>query len=319
MATEKKTRRKSTHKPGTKIRPNRTAEAGGAWPKWKNEGEFRTHRFHFSCSVVDYSGSTSEQRVAILKDRNFIDNYLGLIERLDPKRVFEIGFFQGGMPLFLADMSNVEKVVSIDWNPPNTHLEKLVKTHSLSNKLKFVGNVDQGDAAKVHAIAQAEFEGKPIDLIIDDCSHYYQQTKGCFEHMFSLLRPGGVYVIEDWGWTHWPTAPWNTAKSHFNGMESMSNLMFEIIMAFASTRGIIASIEFPTWASMVITRGENLPHGAHFSLADHIQVHGGRQARLITEPGALTAEASAVIATPPKALTPKRTSFFSAFRKKSAD
>ena len=192
------------------------------------------------------------------------------------------------MPLFLSDMSNVEKVVAFDRHPPNDFLLALLKKHKLTKKLEFVGGVDQGDTTRIGSIARQGFKNKSIDLIIDDCSHHYDLTKGCFEHLFGLLRPGGAYVIEDWGWTHWPTVPWNTSESYFHGMPSMSNFMFEIIMAFASTRGIIASIEFPTWASMVITRGENLPHGAHFSLADHIQVHGGRQARLITEPRALT-------------------------------
>ena len=172
--------------------------------------------------------------------------------------------------------------------------------------------MNQADTARIGAIAREGFKGEPIDLVIDDCSHYYNLTKGCFEHLFGLLRPGGAYVIEDWGWTHWPTEPWNTPKSHFNGMPSMSNLMFEITMAFASTRGLIERIEFPTWASMVIIRGKGLAYGAHFDLASHIQVHGGRQARLITEPEASTADLGS-------AATPKQTGFFSSLRKKFTD
>ena len=251
--------------------------------KWKGNSEFKTKNFTFSCSLVDYSGVTNGQSVTLLKDRGFIESYLEFLAELKPKRVFELGFFQGGMPLFLSEVCKLEKVIAIDWHPPTPELLNLVTRHKLQKKLEFVGGVDQLDATRVKSIAKTGFNGKPIDLIIDDCSHYYENTKGCFEQLFGMLRPGGAYVIEDWGWTHWPSEPWNTSKSHFHGMPSMTNLMFKIIMAFGSTQGIIERIEFPSIYTMVIYRGKNLPHGEPFVLEKHIKVHGNRIARLITE------------------------------------
>jgi cephalosporin hydroxylase len=254
------------------------------WPIWDDKNNFRTKNFHFTCSVVDYTGNTTKNQISLLKDRTFIDQYQMMIAQLKPKRVFEIGFFQGGMPLFLCDVSEVEKVLAVDWNPPNEYLKDIIKRHNLSKRVELVGNVDQANSAGVKEIMDKGFKKEAVDLIIDDCSHYYQNTKGCFERLFSSLRPGGAYMIEDWGWTHWPVAPWNTPESHFHGMPSMTNLMFEITMAFASTRDVIDRIEFPSWSSMVIYRGKKLAHGEYFDLSKHIQVHGGRNAQLITEP-----------------------------------
>jgi hypothetical protein len=44
----------------------------------------------------------------------------------------------------------------------------------------------------------------PLDLVIDDASHIYGPTKASFQALFPLLRPGGLYLIEDWAWAHWP-------------------------------------------------------------------------------------------------------------------
>lgn len=47
-----------------------------------------------------------------------------------------------------------------------------------------------------------------FDIIIDDASHMGQLTRIAFWHLFDKhLKPGGLYVIEDWGtgyWDDWP-------------------------------------------------------------------------------------------------------------------
>jgi len=47
-----------------------------------------------------------------------------------------------------------------------------------------------------------------FDIIIDDCSHIAAYTRASFWHLFDHhLKPGGLYVIEDWGtgyWGDWP-------------------------------------------------------------------------------------------------------------------
>ncbi|MCK4913151.1 MAG: hypothetical protein KAS69_00960 [Planctomycetes bacterium] len=39
-----------------------------------------------------------------------------------------------------------------------------------------------------------------FDIIVDDCSHLAELTSRSFWHLFdNHLKPGGLYVIEDWG------------------------------------------------------------------------------------------------------------------------
>lgn len=73
----------------------------------------------------------------------------------------------------------------------------------LSDRVRLHYGMSQGDRAAVGAILDAEFGTGPLDMIIDDASHQLDLPRASFEVAFPRLRPGGVYVLEDWGWAHW--------------------------------------------------------------------------------------------------------------------
>ena len=72
-----------------------------------------------------------------------------------------------------------------------------------------------------------------LDLVVDDASHAYEETKTSFEVLFPLLRPGGIYVIEDWSWAHHPD--YQSPDAPFSKGRALSNLLFEQIMLLGST------------------------------------------------------------------------------------
>jgi hypothetical protein len=72
-----------------------------------------------------------------------------------------------------------------------------------------------------------------LDLIVDDASHTYEQTKASFEILFPLLQPGGIYLIEDWSWTHMSRC--QSPDAPFSKRDALSNLLFEQIMLMGST------------------------------------------------------------------------------------
>ena len=52
----------------------------------------------------------------------------------------------------------------------------------------------------------------PFDIIIDDASHIGALSKISFDHLFfNMLKPGGMYVIEDWGTGYWDV--WGDGKN----------------------------------------------------------------------------------------------------------
>jgi SAM-dependent methyltransferase len=242
---------------------------------WLSEEAFRTRRFSFSGSVKQYDGETDDNKVAILKHRQFIDIYRELLPD-GADLIFEIGFFQGGMPLFLADMIAPKKIVGIDYNAPSDKLSNLIARNNLSDTIKLYGGVLQNDVAKISGILKSEFNGEPLDLIIDDCSHEYENTKVCFENFFSYLKPGGRYVIEDWGWLHWPGEPWQTKKSHFHGKAGMTNIIFEAVMSLGTDPKIISRVDVVSEFCVVITRGPKLGHGERLNLEKSYLTAGRR-------------------------------------------
>jgi hypothetical protein len=65
----------------------------------------------------------------------------------------------------------------------------------------------------------------------------YALTKKSFETLFSLLRPEGLYIIEDWAWGHWQAFQ---ASDHPWSYEvPLTKLIFEIVAAIGSCKTAI--------------------------------------------------------------------------------
>lgn len=54
---------------------------------------------------------------------------------------------------------------------------------------------EQSDAEFLSRVGQT---CGPFDIIVDDCSHFGDLSKVSFWGLFPHLKPGGLYVIEDW-------------------------------------------------------------------------------------------------------------------------
>ena len=245
----------------------RTPEQLLASLTWTSRDNFLSKRFAFVMSVKRFDGLTRDGVVTLLKSRPLIEIYCKLLGELAPRRVLEVGFFQGGMPLLVADLVPPEKFVGVDRNEPTAALTAMIERAGLSQSIKLYGGISQSDPVTITQIVDAEFQGQPLDLIIDDASHEYENTKKTFEELFGYLRPGGKYVIEDWGWLPWPGEQWQTAKNPFWNQPAMTNLIFEIVMALATlSTATIAQIEVVSHACVIVTRGRALKYGARLDL-----------------------------------------------------
>ena len=90
----------------------------------------------------------------------------------------------------------------------------------------------QCDSEMLKRIVQGELADE-LDLVVDDASHTYEETRASFELLFPLLSPGGIYVIEDWSWAHHPD--YQSPDAPFSNRRALSNLLFEQIMLIGST------------------------------------------------------------------------------------
>ncbi|MFP3608175.1 class I SAM-dependent methyltransferase, partial [Paraburkholderia sp. SIMBA_053] len=77
-------------------------------------------------------------------------------------------------------------------------------------------------------------------LVVDDASHFYEQTKTSFKTLFPLVRPGGLYIIEDWNWSFQDA--FQASDNGWFPVPSPANLMVDLLEDMTRNR-MIAGVE----------------------------------------------------------------------------
>lgn len=110
--------------------------------------------------------------------------------------MLEIGVQNGGsLEIWGRYFKNANVIVGCDANP-------LISTLIYENpRIKTVAGI-ASEAATVEKIKQ--YTASQLDIIIDDGSHRSVDTIVNFLTFFPLLRPGGVFIIEDMHCAYWP-------------------------------------------------------------------------------------------------------------------
>lgn len=112
--------------------------------------------------------------------------------------LLELGILNGGSLQLWSDYFPVSKIVGLDLHLPKDFQPK--------------GDIHmfQGSQADTNFLSEVSDKTAPegFDIIIDDASHVGELSKISFWHLFdNHLKPGGLYVVEDWGtgyWNDWP-------------------------------------------------------------------------------------------------------------------
>lgn len=131
------------------------------------------------------------------KSREYLDNYEREFGHLFSQRVvlLELGVQRGGSLLLWRDLFPKGTIAGLDLNPVHVP-DETARIHVYTGY--------QQDPAILDRIA-AEVAPDGFDLIVDDASHIGEYTSASFWHLFSrYLKPGGVYVIDDWSCGYWP-------------------------------------------------------------------------------------------------------------------
>ncbi|MEZ5177376.1 MAG: class I SAM-dependent methyltransferase [Acidimicrobiales bacterium] len=137
--------------------------------------------------------------LTLLKGIHMVARYERLLAPFDRPRMVELGISQGGSVALLALLARPERFVAVELSPdPVVPLLDALRDHHLADAVKPYFGVDQADRDRLTRIVADEFGDDPLDLVVDDASHRYDETVASFEVLFPRLRPGGVYVIEDW-------------------------------------------------------------------------------------------------------------------------
>jgi predicted O-methyltransferase YrrM len=206
---------------------------------------FGGENFVIDMSATERRPSTLEA-FTIVKNEHYLRIYEELVSVFWPRSILELGIFQGGSYVLLDKLFKPRRMSAVDISgqPVAPLLQYLADKEG-----RFVHfSTSQSDREILEHIVRNELADE-LDLVVDDASHTYEQTRSSFEILFPLLRPGGIYSVEDWNWAHHPDfqapdAPWT--KDH-----ALSNLLFEQIMLMGSASSIS---EIRVWKFLYLIR-----------------------------------------------------------------
>jgi len=130
------------------------------------------------------------------KNQVYLDNYKRFFSGIKNEKItfLELGIFRGESLLLWENYFSNGTIVGVD-----------IHASGVANKSSRIFEFEgyQQDKDFLDTVARdAAPEG--FDVIIDDASHIGDISKITFWHLFdNHLKPGGIYVIEDWRTGYW--------------------------------------------------------------------------------------------------------------------
>lgn len=196
---------------------------------------------------------STHERFVICKTERHLDFYRRLTPR-DTRNIFEIGMYEGGSLVLWDKLFRPDCLVGLDRRArPIEPLEQYRAGRPHIHTYYARGQ----DAPGAIMAARAHFK-KGIDLVIDDASHLYEETRKTFENIFPLVRPGGLYIIEDWAWAHRPDA--QQPGHDWHDRKALTNLVFELLVLSAASI-VIESIHVDKGLVAIRKGAGTLPKG----------------------------------------------------------
>lgn len=198
----------------------------------------------------------SAERMLLGKTRPMVERYLRATAGCSVRHVFELGIFKGGSAAFLHALFQPRKLVAIDFKRRRSpHLDAYIERQRCQDALVPYYGVDQSDRSRLSEILRREFPAGELDLVVDDASHWLEETTVSFDVLFPRLRAGGLYIIEDWSWAHAAQDVWQMPSGLWSDKSSLAHLVFEIVLACASTPGLVEQVVIDRDMA-IVTRGE---------------------------------------------------------------
>jgi predicted O-methyltransferase YrrM len=207
---------------------------------------------------------------ALYKNRQLVDQFDRFWSTTDfrPRRVLEIGIWDGGSTALWFEHLHPERLVAIDQmdREDSAYFRAYVAANGLEDRVMTRWRTNQAERAALLEIVDRDLGGE-LDCVIDDASHLLAPTRASFEILFPLLPPGGLYIIEDWAWEHWPEFQ---DPAHFwAAEESLSALVNELVAATGTSRTLIRRLAVHE-GFVVVERGDEAARH-DFRLGDHVR------------------------------------------------
>lgn len=152
--------------------------------------------------------------------RGYLEIYDPILQPFVDKEVklLEIGIHKGGSLMLWRDYFPRGTIAGIDIKPP--------KGFSPGSRV----TIFEGNQANTRFLCEVANTVAPkgFDIIIDDASHIGELTRKAFWYLFeNHLKPGGLYIIEDWYTGYWDD--WPDGKSYSHKVSSSAKLRWRLL------------------------------------------------------------------------------------------
>jgi SAM-dependent methyltransferase len=144
----------------------------------------------------------------------------------------ELGIFQGGSYALIDKLFSPRALLGVELDKAKQPVLDYVEPRK--DRLKVLYETSQTD----EDIILSHIDGD-LDIVFDDASHLYEPTRDSFNFLFKRLKPGGVYYIEDWAWSH--QKPSQSPDHPWMDKPAVTNFIFDLV-ASAGGHSPIASV-----------------------------------------------------------------------------
>jgi len=238
---------------------------------WTGDDTFELGGIEFVCRALKGGFPSTPERMLLVKSRWQVEWYEQFLRELQPQLVLEVGTFDGASLALCAQLVQPRRVVGVDIRAePSEALATFVERRRLQERVHPYYGVDQTDARRLGEIVSTEFGDEGVDLVVDDASHELDKTRATFDILFPRVKPGGVYLLEDWPTHRLPqiTRP-------------LAPLVFELVLAASEAPDAIAGVEVNRNYA-IVRRGEAALEVGAFALS---RCYGPREGALFNDEG----------------------------------
>lgn len=226
--------------------------------------------------------------VTLKKPHWMIERYLEIAPDYPNANMVELGLWDGGSTVFLAAAFQPKALVGFELDDRALpHLDRYIADSPGGATVHAALGVDQADTDTLGRVIGEHIEG-PLDVVIDDASHLLDPSAASFDYLFPQLRPGGLYILEDWSHEHQlaegvraAIAAGTLDPSGFADSEvpsgTMGRLVVDLVLLSGSGNGMIDDIRIRQGFAEV-RRGPSPLTVGEFRLRDAIGEIGRRVA-----------------------------------------
>ncbi len=154
--------------------------------------------------------------------------------------IMELGIARGGSLPYIFEICDAEFIVGVDILPEDPKIKRTYNRSTMKGKFALHFETDQTDRDALKAIVNEHFPDG-LDMILDDASHLLADTRTSFEILFPHLKTGGLYVIEDYSWSH-NEGFGLLAADRYRQQPAMTQLVLELTMLMSTHHNWITRV-----------------------------------------------------------------------------